>query len=461
MKYLNVHGKLLSVPSFFQVYNFGGGAADKYREIVYADLTDDTPALFNYYYLEYGKFGKIWLKNLHNYNLISDFLNSVRYDMITNKNYISKQYEPKKYDFGKKVFLLDSGASNLIKQIGQVVDFNEEKFYELFLKFMKAYYDFADKYKFDIVIGFDLGGKYTYKDGEADQRLINFYNHLDKDKINICILEESIKYIQNKKSYYPYILATIHGETPEKYEKYTRKILYLESKYHFHFWGFALGGIASTKNLNASWFKGIDYNRTGVKSVKNATLPAVGTKIVYNLVGNRPIHALGCGGYPNIPMNYFFGATSFDAASPARRAGDGNKKSVERVYDKYCAVSGFSKIFVGGYRKNIDKYTLYSNDIGYINLNKVDDNFPLCGCMACKEISSYKDIKDLYHEKLNNKDEEFYFARQLMNIHAIWQHRFLCNVISKYRTMEEFVNNNPNQLFQKLLIIYNQVLNLY
>lgn len=50
MKYIPVHDKKLPVPSFFQVYNFGGGNGDKDREIVYSEFVDDTPALVYYYY---------------------------------------------------------------------------------------------------------------------------------------------------------------------------------------------------------------------------------------------------------------------------------------------------------------------------------------------------------------------------------------------------------------------------
>ena len=55
MKNFDVHGKLLPAPSFFQVYNYGGGNGDKDREIVYAELTKDTPALVNYYYINNRK----------------------------------------------------------------------------------------------------------------------------------------------------------------------------------------------------------------------------------------------------------------------------------------------------------------------------------------------------------------------------------------------------------------------
>ena len=44
-----IHNKKLPIPSFFQVYNFGGGRGDKDREIVYSEFTKDTPALINYY----------------------------------------------------------------------------------------------------------------------------------------------------------------------------------------------------------------------------------------------------------------------------------------------------------------------------------------------------------------------------------------------------------------------------
>lgn len=46
-----IHNKKLPIPSFFQVYNFGGGRGDKDREIVYSEFTKDTPALINYYYI--------------------------------------------------------------------------------------------------------------------------------------------------------------------------------------------------------------------------------------------------------------------------------------------------------------------------------------------------------------------------------------------------------------------------
>ncbi len=37
---IGLGGYLLPIPSFFQVYNYGGGNGDKDREIVYAEFTD-------------------------------------------------------------------------------------------------------------------------------------------------------------------------------------------------------------------------------------------------------------------------------------------------------------------------------------------------------------------------------------------------------------------------------------
>jgi hypothetical protein len=51
MKHYLINGKKLPIPSFFQVYNFGGGHGDKDREIVYAELSHNTPALVNYFYI--------------------------------------------------------------------------------------------------------------------------------------------------------------------------------------------------------------------------------------------------------------------------------------------------------------------------------------------------------------------------------------------------------------------------
>lgn len=462
MRNFNINGKELPIPSFFQVYNYGGGAGDKCREIVYANLTKDTPALVNYYYLNNTyphTFQSKKLNDISKFNSIGDIFNYVRKSLVEDDHNVYVNYSLPEYDFNQKIFLLDSGASQIVKYIAKEIDYNKEAFLSVFIQHMIAYYDFADRYKFDLVVGFDLGGKYTFKDGEADKKLLQFYNSLDKDEINYTILKSTIDYLKTKPNFYPKVLATIHGKTPNDYKQYTLKTLELEKSSGYSFWGFALGGIASSKNADESWSNGIDFSKTKKKFVSDAVTPARASYIVHSIVGDRPIHALGGGGYPNILLNSWCGATSFDAASPARRVGDGNALSTGYVFDKNApkklngADVSFSKLFVGGV--NFDG-TLRDESFEYLDLNKVDNNFTLCGCPACEITKTVIALKELYASKSGN-DEATYFSRQLMNIHAIWQHRLLCQIISKYTATEFIEKYGQDNLFSRLLLILEQI----
>ncbi len=463
MKEMIIHEKHLPIPSFFQVYNYGGGFGDKTREIVYAELTGNTPALFNYFYICNAyphMFQSEEFNDISKYARFGDALNAIRDKMIDAQNYKAKDYPRNSFDFNEKVLLLDSGAANIVKYVAKEIGYDAVRFKEEASVHMKRYYDYADKYKFDLVVGFDLGGKYTFKDGETkDKQLITFYDALDKDEINLFLLEETIKYLKEKPDYYPKVFATIHGKTPKAYADYMDKVLLLETNYNYRFWGFALGGIAGSKSVDASWYADIDFKAAGKKYVKDAVAPAKASKIVRALAGERLIHALGCGGYPNIPMNYFCGATSFDAASPARRVGDGNDLSVEYVYMENAPKTkdkkpvSFSKMFVGGYDAEGKRNP---QEFDYKRLCDVPDAMKLCGCPACEYIKTVREIKDLYAKKAEEQ-EAHYLARQLMNAHAVNQHRRLCETVSKYETMEEFCDTEKNALNQKLKLIYEQI----
>lgn len=174
MKVLKVHGKQLPVPSFFQVYNYGGGNGDKDREIVYSELTGDTPALINYYYINSDKYPHIFqspaFKNILSYSNIGDVYNNVRKRLIKDKREIYSGYTSGTYDFNDKIFLLDSGAASIVKQIAREINYDVTKFASVMVEHMRDYYDFADKLHLDLVVGFDLGGKYTEKDGEKKDK---------------------------------------------------------------------------------------------------------------------------------------------------------------------------------------------------------------------------------------------------------------------------------------------------
>ena len=141
---------------------------------------------------------------------------------------------------------------------------------------MYDYYEFADRMKFDLVIGFDLGGKYTFKDGEcSDIQLKLGLSSIDFDSLNFILLEKTVEYLKRHPNYFPKVYATIHGTTPDKYENYIKRVLDLEKNYNFEFFGYALGGVASSKNIDSSWLA-----NSPNKSLKNPTVVREAMKIV-------------------------------------------------------------------------------------------------------------------------------------------------------------------------------------
>lgn len=450
------NNKRLPIPSFFQVYNFGGGNGDKDREIVYAELTGDTPALVNYYYINnkfpYQFHSKLF-NNADKFDSVGDLYNYIRKKLIE-KGEIYSEHKCNGFDFNDKVFLLDSGAFNIIKYIAENVGYDISKFNERIDEEVIAYYDFAHALKFDMVVCFDLGGKYTEKDGEkSNKNLKNFLSQIDSDKFNNRLLRITAEYLKAHPDYYPRILATIHGETPKKYKENAKYILELEKQFDMKFWGFALGGIASYKQVDSSWYDDIDLSKVGKRDFISAITPARATKIVRELVGDRPIHALGCGGYTNITLNYYCGATSFDAASPVRRVGDGNLASTKIVFDPTPSRESFSKYFIGGI--NFDG-TLRSGFPKYIKLNEVPDEMKLCGCPACKKAENVYNIKKLYSMK-ETDSEANYYSRQLIGLHAVQQHRKLCEIISQYDSITKFVCAYKNEFTAGLEYIYKKL----
>lgn len=443
-----LNSKVLPIPSFFSISNMGGGASDKYRENVYGDILENTPILLNFFYLhqkklfELNNFGGIWLREMDSYKTMGDFLNYVRNDMINNSKYISSEHKPHTLDYNDTVLLLDSGASNIINAIHKECNYITQKrdFINRLIEIMKYYYDFADRFKFDIVIGFDIGGKYTFKGNERSREIkeLNKYILHDAEELNKILLEETIKYLTTKKEFYPKIFATIHGRNPQGYKSYTQHVLAMEEKYNFTFDGFAGGGIASAKNddLRRSW--GISdtveseiklINKKNKLEVYNAILSSYACKIIRNTINdNRPIHALGCGGKFNILPLYYAGATSFDSQTPGRRAYDGSAKNNPNVHD-FNASGTFTKYMISGISCDLRPIN-NTNIFSYSKLPQVANDTLLCGCPSCNLTGDIKALKNLYTKiSANNKQtEDTYYAKQLINTHGIWQHNYLCKL---------------------------------
>lgn len=447
--------KNLIKPSFFTISNLGGGGSDKYRETVYLDILDNTPTLYNYFYLVQNNYsGTIpfavnWLKNIENYNKFSDFIKYTREGMI-NAGYKCEKHKFKEYDYNKTIYLLDSGAANFINLLHKNIDYiNEtEKFKESLIEIMHQYYDFANKFKFDIVIGFDLGGKYTFKGSERiEESIINGNKLLKKNSLDLneYILDETIKYIKSKDSFYPKIYATVHGKSKEEYANYTKLILKKEIKNNFKFDGFALGGIANCKGLDLNSWGITEENISSLKKVikktgtslecKNALVSSIACKEVSKLVGNRPIHALGAGGKLNIIPLWSCGATSFDSQTPGRRAYDGSGKCITN-FNSPSNGDTFSKYLPGILNSRLESI---NKDVKfeYIKINEVNDSIVQCQCESCVK-ADLGLIKELY---CDSDKESYYYARQLINMHAVHQHNYLCKLIYKYKNLDDILSN--------------------
>lgn len=458
----NINHKTMNIPSFFMISNLGGGGSDKYRETVYLDLLKNTPTLYNYHYLRDPKFANKWISKINNFNTFGEFINFTRKSMIDDEHFYCDDYTFEYYNCKNTIYLLDSGAANIINNLLKTININNNpsQLNNQLINIMKEYYTFANRFKFDIVIGFDIGGKYTSKGEERTNESIIAGNQQVKEKsntINNILIEESIKYIKSHPEFYPSIYATVHGSTAKEYLKNIRYILNLEEKYDFKFDGFALGGIASSKSLDKSKWNIDESSQKIIKAltkgigskdeVYNSIISSFACRIVKSAVGDRPIHALGAGGKINILPLYFSGATSFDSQTPGRRAYDGNTKSTEQVFDS-TAKNSFSQYLIGLLNKDLDLINT-SNFNSYIKLNLLDETIESCGCPSC-DLFSISDIKTLYSKK-NNNNEYYYLSRQLLNAHGIWQHNYICNLATNSTTSDIISKLSNNKTIANIL----------
>lgn len=431
------------------ISNLGGGGSDKYRETVYLDLFGDIPKLYNYYYLIKQDFAYKWLRNINNFDTFADFINYTRESMINEESYYSKSHRFRPYNAHDQVILLDSGAANLINDILKHIDIKNDfqKFIKKIIEVMIKYYDFAARYKFDTVISFDIGGKYTFKGDERHNKQIIEGNKCVEEisnDLNKFFLIETIKYLKINKGFYPKVYATIHGNTPNEYLEYTKFILKTEKEMNYRFQGFALGGVASSKKIpKEEWgintneiikINKIRKNVAGSTEIFNSIITSYATRKVRSLIQDRPIHVLGGGGKLNIIPLFFSGANSFDCQTPGRRAYDGNNNSTMHVFDNSYNGS-FSKYLLGLINSDYKLINTGINEFMYMDLNKIDSNIETCGCISCN-ISSIDKIKQLYSNK-SQSNEDYYYSRQLINAHNIWQHQFLCNLLKNFNDFDE------------------------
>ncbi len=451
--------------SFFMISNLGGGGSDKYREISYLDLNENTNLLFNYFYLNQPKysdspaFARTWLNRLDEFTDFKSFIKFTRTSMIE-KGYISSEHTEADYDNTEVAYLLDSGAANIVNNIFKNLDYETQKnkFLEQYKQVLNDYYDFGDRFKFDIIIGLDLGGKYTFKGAERTNENIQNNNQLisnDLEEVFVFLIEETIQYLKSKPNYHPKVYFPLMGRTPEEYMKFASILYEKEIEYDFKFDGIALGGIASGKALSKEDWDIRPYEGristlcrgTGISrdEVINSIISSYAARIANKFFSDRPIHALGAGGKFNILPLAFSNITSFDTQTPARRAYDGSGTNANDVFN-HSAKGSFAKYLVGLLNED---YNIINRNFKYVKIPTLDNEI-LCNCYCCTHFS-FDDLKSLYSNAGNDK-EDYYYSKQLINHHAIYQHELLCNLYNlstKNEILLDYFNDFVN--FKNLL----------
>ncbi|WJD66575.1 MULTISPECIES: hypothetical protein [Staphylococcus] len=423
------NGRKLNNPSFFTISNFGGGGSDKYRELVYKGLTKDVPTLYNYYYLKTADYAKQELKKLKEFNDIREFMKFAQNEFIKKNFYYDKLKVNDLLHSFEEVTLLDTGGRNLINDIAKKNENIEtvEFWMEVLSKEAINYYKFAEKYKFDVVIGFDIGGKYTFKGDERNNlKIKNSIEVIERNAftINSKLVEVTLEFLKQNPQYSPSILIPVHGKSKKNLQKEIKNLKNLQKEYSQSIFGIAIGGIASSKNIDPDWY---ETNTNITKKYKNPYIAFQAVKMVRNAFPDKPIHALGAGGIDNIIPAVAAGATSYDSQTPGRRAYDGNIASSDYVFDSDKKGS-FSKYLIGLLNTKLDEINI-DKPFKYVNLNRVGDDTELCNCPSC-QLANLHTIKTLYSHRNKNR-EESYYAKQLINSHSVYQHYLFSQLVGK------------------------------
>jgi hypothetical protein len=410
---------------FYLTNNLGGGGTNVSRFVVYKDLfqTENIGVLFNYYYLntaikKTSPFDQDVLKNYRSFNDIEVFLKHIKKHFVE-KGRITSEFDLKKMQSGLNSFLLDSGAGNIVRDLIKTDKLNEKNVDAL----ISPFHEYAEKLNFDIVIALDYALKYTYKKGERkDEFLKQVWGDLaQNEEKNLLLLDRTLKHIKGKKINHK-IYAPLHGFNFESFDTYLDGVLKLEVKHKLKFDGFALGGIASTRELKDEiWNVPEGFN----KNQKTAWLVSELTKQTRKKIGSNPLHILGAANIYALPFITHYGGTSSDCHSAWRRSSDGEAKVLIPLLNNDLD-------FIND--KNVFSYV----KLGSIKEKSYDLNLP--------DGLTLKDLKKLYSSKNN---EDVYFAKIFIFQMAIQQ----------YDNLIKFMNKNPKDYLIKLTKTLDKKLN--
>jgi len=390
------------------INNFGGGGTNVSRFFVYSPLfaTGKSEILLNYYYLN-TKFAKTpafntdILKDIMSFGDIRVFLEYARRQLIEVKRNCleGKGYQPSSW---RPLVLLDSGSGNIFRDI--LPRLSEKNFEEVFRTEIKDYINFCEKLRFDIAIGLDIAGKYTWKKGEMKNAdYLARLEAFSEPKWNLMVNKMFLQGIPRKPvtAYY----AAIHGKSPEEYLNYLNLVLSIEKEVNRRYFGFAIGnlGNASKSNIYKS-----------VRLVRNR---------LNELNSYRPIHILGVGSIHKIIPLSVNGADTFDCQSPWRRASE--DKLVIPLLDSNLEV--------------IAKDETYWK---YIHVDKIDE--VECDCEVCRENS----LSELRKLKDGTLEEKYYFRISAYK-HNIHQQEMLCELARSNIDLNDLIDRLPKSKYKE------------
>lgn len=402
---------------FYLTNNLGGGGTNVSRFTVYQGVLSNCSEiglLLNYYYLntdikkDHAFDGDI-LKYYKDYNLIIKFLDHIRCHFISKGRIVTgTEIDIKSTPIDS--YLLDSGIGNLLRDLILKNSFNTKSVDEL----IEPYHKYGEGLNFNILIALDYALKYTYKKGERlDTNLKVIWGELVNNQTgNLLLLEQTLKHLKTN-NYKHKVYAPLHGFNFDSFLKYGEGILKLEEENNTLFDGYALGGIANTKDLKDEIWgvpKGLNKNQKSTWIVSNLC-----NQTSYQFK-KKPLHVLGAGNIYALPFLTYFGATSSDCHSPWRRASDGDSKILIPLFDEKLN-------FIN--TKNVFEYII----LEAINENDYQISLPLN--------MSLQELKRLYNSTNN---EEYYLSQLIMFFHAI----------SQYDLLIKFINNNKRDYLEKL-----------
>lgn len=403
-------------PCYFMISNFGGGGTNVSRVMSYLDIFDNSNSqlLLNYYYMnnyfvKNPGFDSDSLAKLTNGKNIMDFLVEIQKEFVQIKKRVvhGRKYVRSKWT---PITLLDSGSGNIFRDLVEQNKLTDTNFDEVFSVEIERYLSFAKQHSFDIVVSFDIAGKYTHKKGEHQDD--NYKENLAEYKggdYNLRLAKISLINARKIHLTKTALCCPLHGKDKEGYLQYLNDILQLEKETGLKFDGFALGGLGKIRQR--------DLIYSIIKLVR---------KKLDSISDVRPLHVLGVGAVQNIIPFSLMGADSSDCHSPWRRASEG-KFITPLLNSKFKVVATDKKFW------------------SYVPINEFNKKYYSCDCPVCKKYS-LNDLRKL----LAKKGESEYYAKILFFRHNIAQQEFLCQLISK-GNLKTFIETIPQSKYKEEL----------